>query len=93
MILKVFAVLDVKVAAYLQPFFMRTAGEAVRAFTGAVNSPETQFGKNPEDYSLFELGEFNDMNGLLTALDHPKQVIKASDVHYSVRDKFETECG
>lgn len=93
MLIKVFSVFDVKVAAYAQPFFMRTSGEAVRAFVQSCNDENTQLAKTPEDFSLFELGEFNDQNGLMTSYDHPKVIMKASDARLSVRDRFEQECG
>lgn len=92
MILKVFAVLDTKVAAYMQPFFMRTTGEAVRAFSESVNDKSTMFYKNPADFTLFHLSDYNDMTGQFESPDHPKVVLKASDVHRSVRDQFEEEC-
>jgi len=60
MMLKIFSVFDSKVGAYMSPFFMRSTGEAVRAFTQAVSDKDTQFCKHPEDYTLFELGEWDD---------------------------------
>lgn len=62
MIRKIFSVYDSKVEAYLQPFFMSTKGEAIRAFSELSNDKSTQFGKYPEDHTLFELGTFDDSN-------------------------------
>lgn len=61
--LKMFAVFDVKAAAYLAPFFLPTVGQAVRAFADASNDPSTMFAKHPEDYTLFHVGEFDDSSG------------------------------
>lgn len=69
MILKTFAVYDAKLEAYLQPFFMQTTGAALRAWDAVVNDPSTQFFKNPEDFTLFEIGEYDDQSGTLQA--HP----------------------
>lgn len=60
---KVFSVYDSKVEAYLQPFFQRSRGEALRNFIAAVNDPQTMFNKHPEDYTLFEIGEFSEEKG------------------------------
>lgn len=57
---KIYAVYDSKVGAYLSPFFLRSRGEAIRAWQTVVNDPKTQFNKHPSDYVLFELGEFDD---------------------------------
>lgn len=63
MILKVYSVFDVKVGAYLPPIFMRSNGEALRAFASAANSKDHDFCKYAEDYTLFEIGMFDDSCG------------------------------
>ena len=60
MIYKVYCVFDSKVEGYLNPFFMRARGEAIRAFSELVNDKSTNFGKYPSDYTLFELGDYSD---------------------------------
>ena len=77
MIQKVFAVHDIKAEAFLKPFFTNTVGEALRGFIDACNDPQVQFNKHPEDYTLFELGEFDDGKGLITALPTPRPLGKA----------------
>lgn len=62
MIQHVFTVFDSKAAAYLLPFYAQTKGVAIRNFTEAVNNPEHQFAKHGEDYTLFELGFYDDIN-------------------------------
>jgi len=61
--LKVFAVYDSAVGAYLQPFFMQSKGQAIRAWQDTINDPKTQFNAHPSDFTLFELGEYDDSNG------------------------------
>lgn len=60
MIHKIFSVHDQKAAAYLPPFYMPTKGMAVRLFKDCCNDPNHQFRAHPGDYTLVELGEFND---------------------------------
>jgi hypothetical protein len=63
MVKKVFTVFDEKSEAYLQPFFLDTLGQATRAITDCVNDNNHQFGRHPSDYTLFQLGEFDDILG------------------------------
>lgn len=61
--LKIFAVYDTAVAAYMQPFFMQSKGAAIRGWLDAAEDPKTQFNKHPGDFTLFELGEYDEETG------------------------------
>lgn len=63
---KMFAVYDAKVKAFLSPFFMRNSGEATRGFESVANDEKSSISHYPEDYSLFELGEWDDETGNLS---------------------------
>ncbi len=65
---RIFVVFDSKASAYLPPFFMPEAGQAVRVFSDMCNSPDHAFGKHPEDYTLFEIGTFDDRSCTLLQL-------------------------
>ena len=65
-LLKAFAVYDQKAEAYLRPFFTKTRGQAIRGFVDAVNDPNHEFNKHPDDYTLFYLGEFDETKGELS---------------------------
>lgn len=80
MIFKVFAIRDMKAEAFLPPYFSPTVGIAIRSFTDAVNSPEGPFGKYPDDFTLFEVGQFDDGTGVLEAVSPIKTVINALEV-------------
>lgn len=67
---KVFAVFDSKAEAYLQPFFTYTAGQATRSFSDAVLDEGHQFHKHAGDYTLFQIGEYEDENGVLSSTSH-----------------------
>lgn len=60
MILKLFSVFDSKVEAYMQPFFMASRGAAIRAFIDTASDSNSMICKHPGDYTLFELGSFDD---------------------------------
>jgi len=63
----IFCVHDAKASAHLPPFFLPTAGMAVRAISDCVNDPSHAFGQHPEDYTLFQLGSFDDQTGMITS--------------------------
>lgn len=65
---KVFAVYDSKASCFGVPFFMGTVGLAVRAFTELVNDPKSSPNRFPMDFGLFQIGEFDDIKGVLEPL-------------------------
>jgi len=65
MIQFIYTIHDNKAAAYLTPFFLHNKNMAIRSFSDATNSPEHAFNKHPEDYSLWEIGEFDDITAEL----------------------------
>lgn len=66
---KIFSIYDSKANAFLTPFFMASAGLAIRAITDLVEDPNHQFNKHSADYTLFQLGEFDLTDGLLSQPD------------------------
>lgn len=70
--MKLFTVHDSKAEAFIVPFYERTTGLAVRAFTQAANEPDHQFNKFPSDYTLFELGNFDELTAEIEMLATPK---------------------
>lgn len=67
MILRAFSIHDIQADVYSPPFFMRTVGEATRAFKELVNNPDTTPGKHPTAFRLVVLGTFDDTAGNLIA--------------------------
>ncbi len=72
MIHKIFVIYDAAAAAYFPPFFIHEEGIAIRTFTDCVNDKEHPFGKHPKDYTLMEIGVFDDANGKITTLQTQK---------------------
>lgn len=70
--IKIFSIFDAKAEAYISPFYMTHTGQAIRTFTDCVNSPDHQFGAHPEDYTIFELGEFDDSTAHFQLMSTPK---------------------
>lgn len=87
MVHRMFSVFDVKAGAYLPPFVLPTEGMATRVFTDCVNSPKHQFGANPGDYTLFELGSFDDANAFIDLFVGAVKVVNGLEVFGSDVDK------
>lgn len=62
---KVFAIYDSKAEGFELPATFLAKGEALREFQDAVNNNQTKYGKHPEDFTLFELGDYDEHKGLL----------------------------
>lgn len=80
MIIKLFAVFDSKAALFGQPFSDQQEGSAIRNFSDAVNdssNPNNLWNKHPEDFSLFQIGEFDNNSGELIPCV-PKSLVTAS---------------
>ncbi|AXH76689.1 MAG: nonstructural protein [Microviridae sp.] len=79
-----FAVHDAKAEAYLTPFFQQTVGMGVRIFETQCNDEATLFYHHPEDFTLFVIGQFDDVTCTIevhkplkvvgTALNYKKQM-------------------
>lgn len=68
MILKAFAVCDLKADIFNSPFFFPAIGQAVRAFADLANDNQSSVSRHPEDYKLFHIGEYDDQTGILTSI-------------------------
>lgn len=69
MFLKVFSVYDSKAKSFLQPFFCVNSAVAIRAFASAANDVRHDFHRYASDYTLFEIGQWNEADGRLTELE------------------------
>lgn len=64
---RVFAIYD-KIAAAFQPVFcVPSVGQAERAFHDACSVPDSDLGKHPSDYDLYQVGVFNQESGDIVA--------------------------
>lgn len=69
MIIKVFALRDVKADAYGSPFFVPSEGIARRLLGEWTQDPRSEVAKYSADFTLYELGTFNNETGLLEAIN------------------------
>lgn len=59
------AVYDKKTGLYDKPFVVRHNGEAIREWDIVIKDTQTKFGKNPEDFDLFQIAYYNDETGAI----------------------------
>lgn len=67
MVRKVFSMHDSVVESYDPPFLAINRGDAIRGWIQAMKgTPDNKFVQSPGDYTLYEVGEFDTSNGMLT---------------------------
>lgn len=68
MILKVFAIYDSAADYYLPTFTSRSVGEALRDFgSSAKDHNAGQLYSHPADFTLFEIGTYDNTSGIVTS--------------------------
>lgn len=67
MISRMFAVQDLAAGAFLPPFLAPSEGVACRYVRDSMRREGHPFAMNPSEYVLYEVGEFDDSNGMCVA--------------------------
>jgi hypothetical protein len=71
--------------AYGRPMFVPSAGVAIRSFSDEINrnNADNQLFNHPDDFDLYELGEFDDNTGLFALHEQPKLLSLGKQVKIS----------
>jgi len=77
MIWNVYCVYDTGISTWLKPIFAKNNGEILRSFIEACNSADSQFFKHSADYTLFEIGTFDDDKCKFDLLKSPVKLLQA----------------
>lgn len=77
----IMSVRDRAADCYGQPFFVPAIGRALRSFQDEINraAEDNPLYKHPEDFDLYQLGEFEDGDATFKLLDRPQQVAVGKD--------------
>lgn len=59
----VVCVFDSASQLYGRPFFVAAVGQATRSFTDEVNRADSEMHRHPDDFSLVQLGFYDDSSG------------------------------
>lgn len=70
MVSKMFAIYDLKAKNFWPPYCSVTPGVGIREFATMVKSPQTGLSKFPEDYVLYQIGTYDDAQGVVTSEVH-----------------------
>lgn len=62
---KLFTVYDCKSEAYDRPWTSPSRGIAIRSLMDVLKDPQHPFSKWPSDFTLFEIGEYDNQTGTL----------------------------
>ena len=79
--MKVVVIRDIKADLWFNPLVVTSVGGAVRSFGDeCVNKRENNpLADHPEDYELYELGDWNEQQGSFTLHEKPKQIAVGSN--------------
>lgn len=69
--MKLYAIFDSAVKAFMRPFVAQSHGDAIRAFKDLLMEHEHPVARHPEDYSLFFVASFNEQSGVVTGEQAP----------------------
>lgn len=86
-----YSIFDLKASVFNTPFFFRSRGEAVRAFIDLANDNKSSISRHPEDYSLFEIGSWDDQSSTFESVAPVSLGIASSFVVKDVPVKFPPE--
>lgn len=64
--LKIYSIRDNRTEAFLRPFFLQNDSVLDRAMIDAVNDPQSQLHQHPQDFAVYDLGEFDEQTGQIT---------------------------
>lgn len=77
---KMYVIYDSKSETYTAPTVNPARGQAIRSFADAVNGGEGVLAAHPADFTLFEIGEYDVLNGEITLHETKISVVIGTDV-------------
>lgn len=66
--LGIYSIYDEKAEIHNTPFFQHNDAIAERSYNDLVKDPNTTIGKNPSDYKLYKIGEYDDVTAVIVPL-------------------------
>lgn len=71
---QIYAVYDSKTEIFSQPMFLLNEAVALRAWYQGARDKETQIGQSPADFTLFQIGVWDDATGTFQNLEAKKSL-------------------
>lgn len=69
MVMKMYTVKDVKTGIFNAPVYCHNTAHAMRVMSSVFQNDEHQYSLWPEDFTLYEVGSFDDNTGVITGVD------------------------
>lgn len=94
MLVNAYTLYDSKALTYSPPFYATAHGQAVRLTMDIANDLNTTVGRHPADFTLFQIGMFNDATGTLLPASEREHITDVLPlVHRPQRDFFTNAAG
>lgn len=77
---KLYVVYDSKSETYTNPTVNPARGQAIRSFSDAVNGGQGVIADHPADFTLFEIGEYDNQTGTVVIYDAKVTVANGLDL-------------
>ena len=71
MLFSICSIYDSGISTWYPPIYLRNRGEALRMFIDEVNNSQSKLSKYPGDFTLFEIGSWDDAKCKFSLLDAP----------------------
>ena len=78
--IKLYTLLDKASSTTNHPMAFQTERDALDGLKNVASDPSTALNKHPEDFELFQLGEYNPRSMKFEIYDDPKSIISVSDL-------------
>lgn len=73
--LQLFSIKDHVVGSYLRPFTAVNEKEAQRMLLVTLQSDDNQLHHHPDDFSLYRLGDYDQITGIIDAFPEPQLIV------------------
>jgi hypothetical protein len=85
--LNIYSIFDSAAKAYAPPFFLHNDGLAVRGFQDNVNNPESQAFRNPDQFTLFHIGTYDDITGVIESAEVIRSMGNGLEYKTAIQDE------
>jgi len=80
MILQLYSIYDNKMEIYMPPFPANNARHAMRKCSEIFTQPNSVFLNYPEDFQVWEIGEYDDKTGVIKAFKNIRHLCTAKQI-------------
>lgn len=87
-----YSLYDSSAKLYTSPFFCASEQQALRGVEAAFNQENTNLAQYPQDFTLYEIGTYDESTGYIESLDIPVKIINCQDHKVKcIREQYERQ--